>query len=165
MNKYLIIIYLKLSDFFISNFFVNIYSIEYNNKNYDVYNNNKYYLFLFLKLIPFTLLKLILEYLNINIIYNFDNIYYKSNLLKNYHILPLILDIYITNNNNDIISLKHNIKYYSSIIPINFILYNNNINIQKYNYLYIKYFKHGDINEQKLFINEIYNDSLYQIFK
>lgn len=160
MNKIFIIIYLKIRDFFIGNFCVNIYSIEYKNNYYDVYNNYKYFILLFLKLIPFTLLKIIFEYNNINVIYKLDNIYYKTNLLKNFHILPLILDIYINNQ-----SLKYNIKFYNGIIPIHFILNNNNINFSYDDFLHIKYFKYGDIIDKKLLIKDILHEPFYNIFK
>jgi len=159
MNKFFIILYLNLRDFIIGNFNVNIYSIEYNNNYYDVYNNYKYFILLFLKLVPFTLLKIFFEYYNINVIYKLDNVYYKTNLLKNYHILPLILDIHINDK-----SLKYNIKYYNALIPIHFILYNNNIKTSNNDYIYIKYFKHGDIINKKLLVNNILHEPLYNIF-
>lgn len=159
MNKYLIIIYLKLRDFIISNFFVNIYSIEYKETYYDVYNSNKYYILLLLKLIPFRLLKMCLECCSINIIYKLDNVYYKTNLLKDYRILPLILDIYINDK-----SLKHIIKYYNALIPIHFILNNNNIKTFPNDYIHIKYFKHGDIINKKILISNILHEPLYNIF-
>lgn len=156
--------FLKIRDFIISNYFVNIYSIKYKNKYYDIYNNYYiYFLLLLFKIIPFYFIKNICQYFNISLIYNFDNIYYITSLKKNYHILPIISKFAVINN-LEMIDLTSNIKYYSSNIPVIFILKNNNI--IEYNTIHIKYIKLGEVINKQILLNEYYiNTQLYNLFK
>ena len=178
---------IKIRNFFISNFFVNINCIIYNNNYIEVDNN--YFLFYFLKIIPFFIYKIINYLINIKFIYSYDNIYNITGKNK-YNILPFIYNFvfyevqintpfnkivtnteeYIYNssslNSNNCIEkydISNNIKYYNSYIPLKFILLKNNI--KSYKYLQIKYLNKNIFIEKKLFFKDNINKLIYDLFK
>ena len=156
---------IKIRNFYISNFFVNINCIVYNN-NYFININNIYINYL-LKTIPLFLYKSISYFTNINFIYNYDNIYNITGI-HNYHILPYIFnfifyDVKINNLYLNEYNISNDIKYYNSSIPFYFLLLNNNI--QSFKYLKIKYLNKTNFIEKELYIKDYNNKLIYDLFK
>ena len=152
MISYLI----KLRELFINNFNVSIYLININKTNY-YFNKSQ----IFFKIIPFSIIKFINSYTNNNIIYKIDNIYYITNTQYN-TILPIIFNMSVYNDINYKKCITSNIKYFMFSIPFDFIL--KNLNIEHYEYLYIKYMHNGKIIEKSILINETKHLLLYNIF-
>jgi hypothetical protein len=176
---------IKIRNFFISNFFVNINCIIYNNTYIEVDNN--YFLFYSLKIIPLFVYKIINYFINIKFIYSYDNIYNITGINK-YKILPYIYNFVfyevkmntpfnkiVTNTEKNIYNaslnsnicmeqydVSNNIKYYNSYIPLKFILLKNNI--KSYNYLQIKYLNKNNFIEKKLFFKDNINKLIYDLF-
>jgi len=159
----------NLRDFIARNFFVSINALVY---NHEIYFLDKYLkiIYIFLRLVPFGLLQVIFNLLNIQIIYKLDNIYNITNIKQN-HILPIITsiiiesnDLYTTSdiNKNNSYNLTSKIKYYNSSIPIYFLLKNNNI--KNCNNIKIKYFNKGKIIEKNINdINDINKLLIYNL--
>ena len=155
MNKYIILI--RMQNFITNNFNVKICAIYKNNKLYKLYN-----LFIIIfKLIPFYILSYIFYLFGYQIIYMTDNIY-NITYNKKIHIIPIILEFKIINN-NDIYDLTNSIKQYSSSIPLNFFINENKI--KKYDKIEIIILKNGKKNNIKLNLskNNI-NIPIYKLF-
>ena len=78
---------IQIRNFYVSNFFVNINCIIYNN-NYYIKINNMFINYI-LKTVPLFFYKCISYFINIKFIYNYDNIYNITGN-KKYYILPYI---------------------------------------------------------------------------
>jgi hypothetical protein len=157
---------MKIRNFYISNFFVNINCIVYNNNNNYIKINNIFINYFF-KIIPLFFYKIISCFINIKFIYNYDNIYNITGI-NNYHILPYIsnfifYDVKINNSYLNEYNISNTIKYYNSSIPLNFILLNNNIESSKY--LIIKFLNKNNFIEKKIYIKDYYNKLFYELFK
>jgi len=86
-----------------------------------------------------------------------DNLYF-SNYTEDLKISPIFLSIKTDKD----LSLIDNFKKYNYNIPIWFFLQNENLN--NVNYLNIKYFQKGKVNEKNIDINESKNKLLQDIF-
>jgi len=138
----------------ISNFFIEINGLILENNKILLINGLFKYIFYFF---PFRLL----NYLKfIKIIYKKDSFYYITNLKINI-IIPLILNLTFHNENN-IINMTTQIKYYNSSIPFKFFIINNNLN--NYNMITIKYMSKGIIINKELCINNYYDKLIYELF-
>jgi len=155
MNKYILI--LRMLNFFTNNFNVKICGI-YKKKN--IYKLPNYITFL-LRFFPFYILSYIFYIFGYQIIYVTDNIY-NITYNKKIHIIPIILEFKIINN-NDIYDLTNSIKKYSSSIPLNFFINENKI--KKYDKIEIIILKNGKKNNIKLNLskNNI-NIPIYKLF-
>jgi hypothetical protein len=144
-----------LRDLIISNFGIKIYALLYNKKT--IYFNNifQYSLYLFPFFSIFNYIKII------KIIYIKDNIYNITNINQN-KIIPIILN-YEFKNNNEHINMTSIIKYYNSSIPLYFFIKNNNL--ERFNYLYIKYFMKGQIYNKEICISSHISKSIYELFE
>jgi hypothetical protein len=122
--------------------------------------------FYLLRLIPFSILKLIIDYVNykkfcnITYIYCMDNLYF-SNHLKSSMIYPLIFNIDMYNNENNI-SIKDSLKKYNMSIPIWFFLYNEKLD--SYNKYKIKYMLKGKLIEKEDVLDNIENKLLKDFY-
>jgi hypothetical protein len=143
-----------LREMLISNFFIEINGLILENNKILLINGLFKYIFYFF---PFRLL----NYLKfIKIIYKKDTFYYITNLKINM-IIPLILNLTFHNENN-IINMTTQIKYYNSSIPFKFFIINNNLN--NYNMITIKYMSKGIIINKELCINNYYDKLIYELF-
>jgi len=143
-----------LREMLISNFFIEINGLILENNKILLINGLFKYIFYFF---PFRLL----NYLKfIKIIYKKDSFYYITNLKINI-IIPLILNLTFHNENN-IINMTTQIKYYNSSIPFKFFIINNNLN--NYNMITIKYMSKGIIINKELCINNYYDKLIYELF-
>jgi len=144
-----------LRDLIISNFGIKIYALLYNNNT--IYFNNifRYSIYLFPFFSIFNYIKII------KIIYIKDNIYNITNINQN-KIIPIILNFEF-NNTTENINMTSVIKYYNSSLPLSFFIKNNNL--ERFNYLYIKYIIKGQIFNKELFISSYTNKSIYELFE
>ena len=150
INKIIIKAVINISyirNIIISNFFVKIYAFEY--------NNNLYYIN-YIYVIPFNLFKFLLYTVNINIIYEYDNITFIS--YNKVQITPPLISFEIYYNNSTI-DITTNIINYNSNIPLEYIIKQELMknSIFKYNNILIniKYFSAGKIIEKKFSVNNI----------
>lgn len=169
-------LYFNIKTIFLNNFNVKIYAIEHNNIIYYTYNN-------LILLIPFNIIKKILNYFNIDIIYNISDIFFTTKSSSNI-INPVIsFDIIhadrliinnIFNNNNILISesnididkyileyinITNKLKTYNNNIPIIFIM---NMNLKDSNMIRVKYINKGKIIYKYLYIdNNIFTNKNY----
>jgi len=150
---------MKIRNFIVSNFFVNINSIIINNNKY-IYVDNDIILFYILKLIPFCFFKIISNYFDIKFIYSYDNLYYITNIKQNY-ILPVILQLEFVNDKNTL-NLKDELLSYNSNIPITYII--NKYNLHNYDKIIIKYLNDNKITSNTLNINECKYKKIYDFF-
>ena len=144
--------FIRMRDLLISNFSVKIMTLQY--KNLIIQNN---ILFFLLGFLPFTLLKFFFKFSQIKYIYYMDNLYF-SNYTEVLKISPIFLSIKTDKD----LSLIDNFKKYNYNIPIWFFLQNENLN--NVNYLNIKYFQKGKVNEKNIDIKESKNKLLQDIF-
>jgi len=173
---------MRIRNFLVSNFFVNINAIVYKN-TYILTENNvlTYYL---LKLIPLFIFKILNYFTNVQFIYSYDNIYNITGF-KNYHIIPYLFefkfyDVELINKNKlinfinddikcndtkcEVLCITSTIKYYNSNIPFNYILLKNKILNSKH--FKIKYLNiNNEMIDKKLFINNYINKYIYDLFK
>jgi hypothetical protein len=149
MNRYLYIL-LKLRDFMMSNFWVDIKGIIRNNQ--IIYISGIYNL---IKIFPLFILKL-LSCFNINIIYKIDDIYCLT-LNKKNHIIPAIFKFNVIDKNGNTHNLLNKLKYYNTSLPLLFLLDNNNI---EGNEIELKYIHNNKLVNKSLTIKNdiiIYN--------
>jgi hypothetical protein len=131
--------WLNTRDLVLYNYGSSIKALVFENnkiKLIDKYN----ILFYLIKIIPFSIIVNICKCYNINIIYKMDSIYMSTDNKIN-HILPVILEFNILNNNNEKINISSNIKNFEPNIPLSFVL--SELKIYDYNKLYIRYLKNG----------------------
>lgn len=148
---------MKIRNFYVSNFFVNINCIIYNNNYIDTTN------FYLLKIMPLFFYKTISYFINIKFIYSYDNIYNITGI-KKYNILPHIFNfIFYDNNNNNTCDISNSIKYYNSSIPFKYLLLKNNI--KSCDYFKIKYLTKNNFIEKKLYIKDNENKLICDLFK
>jgi len=144
--------FIRMRDLLITNFSVKIMTLQY--KDLIIQNN---ILFFLLRILPFTLLKFFFKLNQVKYIYYMDNLYF-SNYTEDLKISPIFLSIKTDKD----LSLIDNFKKYNYNIPIWFFLQNENLN--NVNYLNIKYFQKGKVNEKNIDINESKNKLLQDIF-
>lgn len=152
-------------NFFVKNFFVGIIGFKKSNKyiwlKSNLFLSLGYWVLLF---IPFIFTNLISQWLNYDIIYNYDNIYYITNTNGN-KIIPVLLEFsaYQSTNLNNICNLTSKLKYYNTSIPFEvFITWN----IPKiYDCVKIKYLFKGLIKEKHIIINNYKNHLIYNLFE
>jgi hypothetical protein len=153
---------IKIRNFYISNFFVNINCILY--KNHYIETNNVI-LFYLLKCTPLFFYKMITYFFNIKFIYNYDNIYNVTGTTK-YNILPYIFNFTFYENKNDkqiSYDISNSIKYYNSAVPFKYILLKNHI--KNCNYFKIKYLTKNNFIEKELYIKDYENKLICDLFK
>jgi hypothetical protein len=153
-----------LRDFIARNFMVLPMALIYNNQ-LIYFNSYKYIIYLIFRLLPFGLIRILLELFNIGIIYKLDSIYNITNI-RNNHIIPIILNFYFIYEHNNCEIKKDflsNIKYYNGGIPLNFITNENNL--QKYRKIKIKYLNKGKILDKLLDINDFSELPIYKLFE
>lgn len=117
--------FLWLREVFINNFCVSIKAIEIN----KIIITNSIFLNL-LRLVPFYIIKK----LNIKCIFLLDNIYF-SNYSNTLSLNPMYL-LFEISNQNEITSVKDNLKKYNNSVPFWFFIYNEKLN--EYTYFKIK---------------------------
>jgi hypothetical protein len=149
-------------ELFVKNYGVSIKSIEI---NFRIKLKNSVFFYL-LRLIPFSIVKLIIDYINnykisnIHYIYCMDNLYF-SNHLKSSMIYPLIFNIDMYNNEK-YISIKDSLKKYNMSIPIWFFLYNEKLD--NYTNYKIKYMLKGKVIEKEDVLDNIKNKLLKDFY-
>ena len=119
-------------------FYKNICLLDSNNNII----NNKFVLF-FLNNISYYFLinSFILKQLKINYLYKMDSLYFYENYLpKNNFIFPIIYNFKL-----DDVELIDRIKLYDFNVPIKIFFLNENININKYNNIYLKTLKFNKV--------------------
>ena len=172
----LVHLYFDIKTIFLNNFNVKIHAIEHNNIIYYTYNN-------LILLIPFNIIKKILNYFDIDIIYNISDIFFTTKSSSNIinpvisfdiiHVSRLIITN-IFNNNNILISesnididkyileyinITNKLKTYNNNIPIIFIM---NMNLKDSNMIRVKYINKGKIIYKYLYIdNNIFTNKNY----
>ena len=153
-------ILLPIRELIINNFCVSIKSLQIN----KIIIKKSVFLYL-LKLVPFFILKRLLECINIKYIYLMDNLYF-SNYSKEIKITPVFMSLngYQSNEleNNELLSeekvnLLDSFKKYSSSIPLWFFLENEKLN--NINTIQMKYFSKGKMNSKDISI-EMYKDRM-----
>ena len=153
MNIYIIL--LRMHNLLTNNFNVKICAVYKNNILYKLYN----ILIIIFKLIPFCIINYIFYLLGYQIIYTTNNIYNITNIDK-IHIIPIILEFKIINDDN-IYDLTHSIKKYSSSIPLIFFINENKI--KKYDKLEIIILKNGKKINIKLDLSDL-TIPIYKLF-
>jgi hypothetical protein len=148
---------MRIRNFLVSNFFVNINTIIINNKYIHI--DNYFLLFFILKLIPFYFYKSISKNYDINFIYSYDNIFNITNIKKNY-ILPIIIN-YTFINDTKIFNFNQ-IKFYNSNIPFNYII--DKYNLHDFNQIKINYLYENKSINKILYINEYKDKKIYDLF-
>jgi hypothetical protein len=121
-----------------TSFYKNICLLDSNNNII----NNKFVLF-FLNNISYYFLinSFILKQLKINYLYKMDSLYFYENYLpKNNFIFPIIYNFKL-----DDVELIDRIKLYDFNVPIKIFFLNENININKYNNIYLKTLKFNKV--------------------
>ena len=172
----LVHLYFDIKTIFLNNFNVKIHAIEHNNIIYYTYNN-------LILLITFNIIKKILNYFDIDIIYNISDIFFTTKSSSNIinpvisfdiiHVSRLIITN-IFNNNNILISesnididkyileyinITNKLKTYNNNIPIIFIM---NMNLKDSNMIRVKYINKGKIIYKYLYIdNNIFTNKNY----
>ena len=153
-------ILLPIRELIINNFCVSIKSLQIN----KIIIKKSVFLYL-LKLVPFFILKRLLECINIKYIYLMDNLYF-SNYSKEIKITPVFMSLngYQSNEleNNELLSeekvnLLDSFKKYSSSIPLWFFLENEKLD--NINTIQMKYFSKGKMNSKDISI-EMYKDRM-----
>jgi len=147
--------FLTIRDFIIKNFFVTIKAIEY--KKYKLVDS---YIFLLFKLIPFSLVKILFNYMNLNYIYYFDNIYHSNS--ETFFLRPTILSFKIHNKNEESNNLIEKIKLYQLSVPFWFFIYNEKL--ENYDDFEIKYFSKGKMVEQFYKFSDFKTKLLMDVF-
>ena len=152
-------LYVKLRNFIINNFFVNILCFKKNNN--FIYLHNPIYQYCLL-LIPFYFVNLIAIKYKYDIIYKRDGIYGITNIKENM-IIPFITNCIVIKDEN-ILNISSNLRIYNSSIPLHFFI--NNDKLLMYDILKIIYLKKGDKIEKKIMLNEIdtKNYLIYNLF-
>jgi len=153
-------------DFFVRNFFVNIIGFKKNNNITWLSQKNifGYIIGFLLKLLPLVITIKIANFFNQDVIYNYDNIYYISNMHQN-KIIPVILELnaYCSNEPKYLYDIKYTIKYYNSCVPFGVFA---KLNIPKiYDMVKLKYITKGIIKEKHLIINDYKNYLIYNLFE
>ena len=122
----------NIREFLINNFYSKIIGVEYNDKFY----NNKNLLWI-INLFFFPLTKSFFKSLNINYLFEKDNIifYSKENKIK---LGPVLFEFIV--NNQDI---KEIIDKYDNNVPINLIFKNENLKVEDSDEIFIKCFSNG----------------------
>lgn len=149
---------ISLRNLIVQNFYIKIYGLYSNNKLYS--NNVLLTLFYIFKFIPFFIVKKLFKLFNYQIIYEIDGIHTITDITSN-HILPIILNFELTNDDRSNIQII-NIKYYNSSIPLIYILKNN---INNYKFIRIKYLNKGRIIDKIVTINDVKNLKLFNLFE
>ena len=154
-------LYVKTRNFFVNNFFVNIFCIKKN--DVFIYLNGNYIIIKYLLLLlPFYLVKLIANLLNYEIIYRIDGIYGITNIKEN-HIIPFITNCTVFNNDSSL-NITNDIRLYNTSIPLSFFINNNQIN--NYNKMTIIYNIKTNKIEKHINFNEINTNNclIYHLF-
>lgn len=122
----------NIREFLVNNFYSKIIGVEYNDKFY----NNKNLLWI-INLFFFPLTKSLFKSLNINYLFEKDNIifYSKENMIK---LGPVLFEFIV--NNQDI---KEIIDKYDNNVPINLIFENENLKVKDSDEIFIKCFSNG----------------------
>jgi hypothetical protein len=142
--------YVNTRNFFINNFFVEIYCFKCDNK--CIYLNNYYLIYKYLLLlIPFYFIKTIANIYKYDIIYKVDGIYGITNIKEN-HIIPFITSCIVISDKSSL-NISSYIRYYNSSIPLCFFIDNNNIN--NYNTIELVYFNKAVKIEKKVNLKTI----------
>lgn len=143
-------------DFFVSNWMVYPKALIY--KNRIIYFTGVYILLYFIIIIfPFCFISYLLKLFNIDIIYKLDSIYHTS-FNELFHIIPIIFNFSFDDND---FTLK--IKYYTSNIPIKFII--DEYNLHSYKQIKVKYFMNSKILDKTLDIDNYIDSRIYNIFE
>ncbi len=147
MKQYL----LSLTNFIMNNFFVSIKSIElYHSTIYSTKIVDSYF-FIILRLVPFTLLQNIFEFLKIKYIYKLNNNYY-SNYSNHFNLRPTILNFIVKNELSTSNNIFDKFKLYHLSVPFWFFINNEKLNTN--DSFEIKYFSKGKmINQENKFKN------------
>ena len=141
---------------FINNFGVSIKSLQC--QRIIIKNSVVFY---FLRIIPFILIKFIINLLNVKYIYLLDNIYF-SNYSNSFTIKPMFLSFELIKNNDSIISIKEIIKKYNLSVPLWFLLYNEKL--ENYDTIKIKFLLKGSIINKEIIIDEFKDKLLEDLF-
>lgn len=141
---------------FINNFGVSIKSLQCQR---TIIKNSVF--FYFLRIIPFILIKFIINLLNVKYIYLLDNIYF-SNYSNSFTIKPMFLSFELIKYNDSIISIKEIIKKYNLSVPLWFLLYNEKL--ENYDTIKIKFLLKGSIVNKEIIIDEFKDKLLEDLF-
>ena len=144
---------LYIRELFINNFCISIKAIQI--KKFILKDSIFFYLF---RLIPFYFIK---KCINFNYIYLLDNIYF-SNYSNSYSIKPIFISFELSNN-DEIISIKENIKKYNLSIPLWFLLYNEKF--ENYKNFKIKFISKGTMITKEGCIDDYKNKLLEDLFE
>lgn len=140
----------------------NIFTYIFNIRNYfssrfiGSINNNKLYKYSYTHILP---AKMYTFFITDPYIYKLDNRYYISN--NKFSIIPIIEEIKLVNDNNEII-ITDIIKKYDNFIQLWVVLLIENFN--DYNKIFIKIKKNLSIKEYKYNIIDIKYYKLYEIY-
>jgi hypothetical protein len=145
-----------LRQLFINNFGVSIKSLQFHRM---IIKNSV--VFYFFRIIPFVLIKFIINLLNVKYIYLLDNIYF-SNYSNNFTIKPMFLSFELIKNNDSIISIKEIIKKYNLSVPLWFLLCNEKL--ENYDTIKIKFLLKGSIVNKEIIIDEFKDKLLEDLF-
>ena len=120
-------------------FYKNICLLDSNNNII----NNKFVLFFLNNISYYFLINgFILKLIKINYLYKIDSLYFYENYLpKNNFIFPIIYNFKLNNE----LELIDRLKLYDFNVPIKIFFMNENININKYNYIYLKTLKFNKV--------------------
>ena len=155
MYQLLILIRNKLNFFF----FKKICIVERNKK--IIKNGIIIFLFNLLYNLNFVYL---LSYLNINILYKIDELYFYEEFKekKTFSITPIFLTFKILKNNESN-ELTERIKKYDTKVPLKLFFINENININNFNKIYLNILKNFKSKELNYDINEVIDKRITDI--
>jgi hypothetical protein len=143
-------LYVKVRNFLVSNFFINILCLKH--QNTFIYLDNKYSIYRYLLLLcPFYFVNLITNKYNYEIIYKMDNTYNITNIDEN-HIIPFIQSC-IAINDYSSLNISSDIRLYNSSIPLHFFI--NTCNLHSYNIIKLVYLNKGVKIEKEINLNNI----------
>lgn len=137
-----------------TNFGVNIMALQY--KKWKLFNS---YLFLILRLLPFTMLKFIFNSLTVNYIYKLDDLYLAN--YGDFRITPLLISV-IVYKNDEGNNITDKIKKYNHTVPFWYFIINEKLT--KFEKIQFKYFSKGKLENKTYQIDELENKLLYDIF-
>lgn len=130
---------IKIRNFYINNFKVNIVGFIKNNKNEIILSKPRF--IYILNVIPF--ITTILNLFKINCLIKKDNLYFLLNKKKG-GIIPIIINFWVKNT----FDFKENFNKYGNNVPIEIIFKNENILLDNEDEIIVKYFKSGKVLEK-----------------
>lgn len=143
-------LYVKLRNFYVTNFFVNIICLR--KKHNYIYLDNKYLIYRYLLLLcPFYFVNYIANKYNYDLIYKIDDIYGITNVKEN-HIIPFIINCTVSNNESSL-NISSDIHFYNSSIPLQFFI--NTCNIHNYHIIKLVYLNKGVKMEKEINLNNL----------